>query len=307
MDKTWAEVTCETPAPLVDLLAEFLVELSGNGVSIDNRNLDTFSLEGMAEPPTTTIHAYFTPDEHLDANMAAVRRFFEDHRHLIGDLVLAPPTVSLIKEEDWATGWRQHFTPSRIGRHFIIKPTWEAFTPEADDLVIELDPGMAFGTGTHPTTKLCLEALEGIFLSETLPGKGATPAVLDVGTGSGILAIAAAKLGAAPVIGTDIDPDAIAVAAENCALNHATAELSTTPLGEIGGRFAVVLANILAEDLVRMAGELAAKVAPDGFLVLSGILLEREEFVMAGFRSTGLSLQATTREGEWSCLIYRAE
>ncbi|BDV41260.1 ribosomal protein L11 methyltransferase [Geotalea uraniireducens] len=305
MDKTWAEVTCETPAPLVDLLADFLVELSGNGVSIDNQNLDTFSLDGIAESPTTTVRAYFAVDDQLDENVAAVQRFLNDHRHLAGEFELPPPMVAIIKEEDWATGWRQHFSPSRIGRHFVIKPTWEPFSPLADDLVIELDPGMAFGTGTHPTTKLCLEALESIFLSQRTAGE--TPAVLDVGTGSGILAIAAAKLGAAPVIGTDIDPDAIAVARENCTLNDVTVALSTTPLQEIAEHFTVVLANILAEDLVRMATELAAKVAPGGFLVLSGILLERERFVMDGFSTTGLSLRATTREGEWSCLIYQAE
>jgi ribosomal protein L11 methyltransferase len=130
--------------------------------------------------------------------------------------------------------------------------------------------------------------------------------VLDVGTGSGILAMAAAKLGARRVVGTDIDPDAVEVARENCAMNGVSAELVTTPLADIPGQFAVVLANILAEDLVRMATDLTARVAPGGYLILSGILVEREPYVIDGFASTGLTLVETAREGEWSCLLYRA-
>ena len=297
MNKTWAEVACEVPTSMVDLLADFLVELSGNGVSIDNLELDTFSLDTVEEPPVKTVRAYFTPDEDLEGKLAALDRFLREHASAYGDTIPAPPTVTTIREEDWATGWRQHFAPTRIGRRLVIKPTWEPFAPEPGDLIIELDPGMAFGTGTHPTTRLCLEALEKL----GHPGE-----VLDVGTGSGILAMAAARLGARRVVGTDIDPDAVEVARENCAMNGVTVELVTTPLAEIPGRFDVVLANILAEDLVRMAADLTAKVAHDGFLILSGILVEREPYVIAGFAATGLALAETTRQGEWSCLLYRA-
>lgn len=297
MNKTWAEVACEVPSQMVDLLADFLVELSGNGVSIDNLELDTFSLDGMDEPPVKTVRAYFTPDADLEAKLASVERFIRENAPAYGDATPEAPTVTTIREEDWATGWRQHFTPTRIGRKLVIKPTWEPFSPEPDDLIIELDPGMAFGTGTHPTTRLCLEALEKL---------GRPGDVLDVGTGSGILAMAASKLGASRVVGTDIDPDAVEVAKENCAMNGVTAELVTTPLADIPGQFAVVLANILAEDLVRMASDLTAKVAPGGVLILSGILVEREPYVIDGFAATGLTLAETTREGEWSCLLYRA-
>lgn len=297
MDKTWAEVTCEVPAAMVDLLADFLVELSGNGVSIDNLELDTFSLDTVEEQPVKTVRAYFAPDDDLEGKLTALNQFLREHGPAYGDAAPPPPAVSTIREEDWATGWRQHFTPTRIGRRLVIKPTWEPFAPEPGDVVIELDPGMAFGTGTHPTTRLCLEALEKL---------GRTGDVLDVGTGSGILAMAAARLGANRVVGTDIDPDAVEVARENCAMNGVTVELVTTPLAEIPGRFGVVLANILAEDLVRMAADLTAKVAPGGALILSGILVEREAYVIDGFAPTGLTLAETTREGEWSCLLYRA-
>jgi len=297
MEKTWSEVACEVPAAMVDLLADFLVELSGNGVSIDNLELDTFSLDDMDEASVKTVRAYFTPDADLEAKLAALNQFIRENAPAYGDASPLPPTVTTIREEDWATGWRQHFSPTRIGRRLVIKPTWEPFTQGPDDLVIELDPGMAFGTGTHPTTRLCLEALEKL---------GQPGDVLDVGTGSGILAIAAAKLGASRVVGTDIDADAVEVARENCEMNGVSAELVTTPLAEIPERFGVVLANILAEDLIRMAPDLTAKVAPGGFLILSGILVERESSVIDGFAATGLTLAETTREGEWSCLLYRA-
>ncbi|AAR33779.1 50S ribosomal protein L11 methyltransferase [Geobacter sulfurreducens] len=298
MDKQWAEVCCQVPAGLVDLLADFLVELSGNGVSIDNRALDTFTLDGIEELDTATVRAYFDPATDMAGQIAQIERFLGDNAAAFGGAPIPAPTVTLIRDEDWATGWRQHFVPTRIGRHLVIKPTWEPFAPEPGDQVIELDPGMAFGTGTHPTTRLCLEALETL---------GRPDRVLDVGTGSGILAIAAVRLGARQVIGTDIDPDAVIVAGENCALNGVEVELVTTPLALIPGRFDVVLANILAEDLVRMAGDLAAKVAAGGHLILSGILTEREAFVVEGFGRSGLALVAVSREGEWSCLVYRNE
>ncbi|WP_298436236.1 50S ribosomal protein L11 methyltransferase [Geobacter sp.] len=306
MNKVWAEVCCEIPAAMVDLVADYLVELTGNGVSIDNLEVDTFSIDTIRESPVKTVRGYFAPGDGLDARIAELEQFLREHGPRFGADSIPTPSVTMIREEDWATGWRQHFAPARIGRHLVIKPTWEPFAPLPGDLVIELDPGMAFGTGTHPTTRLCLEALEEIVAA--LPTADASPlAVLDVGTGSGILAIAAAKLGARRVVGTDIDPDAVVVAAENCTLNGVadTVELVTTPLAAIPGVFAVTLANILAEDLVRMAGELAVKVATGGFLVLSGILREREEYVIAGFTATGLSLRSARHDGEWSCLVYR--
>ncbi|AJE04583.1 50S ribosomal protein L11 methyltransferase [Geobacter pickeringii] len=303
MNRTWAEVSCEIPADMVDLVADYLVEVTGNGVSIDNLELDTFSLDTVEESSVKTVRAYFTPGEELDAQIAELAQFLHENAPAFGAGSIPPPRVAMIGEEDWATGWRQHFAPTRIGSHLVIKPTWEPFDSAPGDLVIELDPGMAFGTGTHPTTRLCLEALEEIAAS-----LGAAPLeVLDVGTGSGILAIAAAKLGARRVVGTDIDPDAVVVAAENCAMNGVAdaVELVTTPLEAIPGSFTVTLANILAEDLVRMAAELATTVAPGGFLVLSGILCEREEYVINGFVPTGLSFQSARHGGEWSCLVYR--
>ena len=299
MNRHWAEVSCRIPTSMVDPVAEFLVELSGNGVSIDNLNLDTFSLDTLEEPPEKTVRAYFEPGAALDGQLARLERFLREQAPLFGEPDPDAPVVTIISDEDWATGWRQHFSVARIGRRLVVKPTWEPFSATGGDLVIELDPGMAFGTGTHATTRLCLEALEAVMQ----PGCD----VLDVGTGSGILAIAAAKLGARRVLGTDIDADAIAVARQNCAQNQVSVDLVTTPLAAIPGTFSIVLANILAEDLVSMAADLAARVRTSGALILSGILQEREAYVTAGFFGTGLILATASHDSEWCCLVYRRE
>jgi len=312
MNKLWAEVSCEVPAAMSDPLSEFLVHLSGCGVTVENRSVDTFSLDTLDDTPFKTVTAYFPAGENLDGPLAEIASFLAEAGAGIAGFAFRQPSVSFIQEEDWANNWKEHFKPCRIGSKLVIKPTWESFPAEEGDIVIDLDPGMAFGTGTHPTTRLCLEAMERIFLGvpQFAAGRdGGATAVLDVGTGSGLLSIAAAKLGAATVVGIDIDPDAVAVAEENLALNHCIGpvRVSTEPLAEISGGYDIVLANILAEELVRLASQLVARLSAGGFLVLSGILIEKEELVRQGFAPFRLSPVETRRDAEWSCLVYRRE
>jgi ribosomal protein L11 methyltransferase len=308
----WTEISCEVPDAMVDFLTEFLVELSGNGVSIENLYLDTFSLDTVEDTPVKTVKAYFATDDALEGHLAAISAFMLAHGTEFAGFAYKNPVVKAINAEDWANNWKKYFKPVRIGSRLVIKPTWEEYSPEPGDLVLQLDPGMAFGTGSHPTTKMCLEVLESIFLAEgAFLGLAPAPpdTVLDVGTGSGVLSIAAAKLGAEQVVAIDIDADAVAVAEENTDLNGclAVVRLSTTPLHEVEGSFQLVLANILAEELVRLAGHLAAKVAPSGFLVLSGILSEKEAFVLEGFSHYGLKVAEIRCEGEWSCIALHKE
>ncbi len=311
MTEAWAEVACIVPAELVDQLAEFLVDLSGRGVCIDNQTLDTFSLDTVAEAPVLTVRAYFSTGTELENHLSEVTKFLTNlcAGHVGFDVQL--PNVSMVRQEDWATSWKQHFHTSPLGRRLVLKPSWEEFAASEEQVVIEIDPGMAFGTGTHATTRLCLEALERIFdgiaplsLATTPP-----PEVLDVGTGSGVLAIAARKLGAGRIVAVDIDSEAVQVASDNLANNGVTSDLdvSTTSLSHIDGSFSIVLANILAEDLIRMSPELAAHLLPGGLLILSGILTDREQGVMAACTSCGLRLEEATHQEEWSCLVYRRE
>jgi len=165
---------------------------------------------------------------------------------------------------------------------------------------------MAFGTGTHATTRLCLEALERLLTEEASSPIGET-ALLDVGCGSGVLGIAAALYGAGKVTCIDIDPIAVQVTRENAAINGVEKILtaSETPLASVDGEYRIVIANILAEELVKMREQLVERIAENGFLILSGILLEREEFVISGFSTPLLSLEAVSREGEWCCIVFR--
>ncbi len=299
---TWLEIACRVPTPLVDQVADELVVLTGSGVCIDNQTLDTFSLDTVSEPPIVTIKAYLPDETSARETVAAIQKLLDDlvpaDRHGAHSVAVVTP----VHQEDWANSWKEHFKPTRVGERLIVAPTWEPYAAEPGDLVIRLDPGMAFGTGTHATTRLCLQALEQILAS--------CPAAntLDVGCGSGILAIAAALLGSGPVIAIDIDPVAAEVTTENARLNGVEERIaaSITPLQLVSGRFDIVVANILAEDLARMAGELVAKVAGNGWLVLSGILNEKESVVTSAFDRLFPAPATVTRDGDWCCLVYRA-
>ncbi len=205
--------------------------------------------------------------------------------------------VAEVADEDWGEGWKKDFRPLDVGR-VRVRPTWIAEPPPPGSVEVVLDPGMAFGTGSHATTSLCLAALSDLLAARP----GAT--VLDVGTGSGILAIAARKLGAGRVAANDDDPKAVEVARENAAANGAAVEVALAPVGELAGTFDLVVANILANTLVELAPDLAAKLAPGGVVLLSGILAPQEDEVRRAYVAQGLAPVAggDRREGEWSLL-----
>jgi ribosomal protein L11 methyltransferase len=303
MQTDWAEIACEVPADMVDTVADFLVELTGNGVGIDNLHLDTFSLDTLEDTPTKCVKGYLPLDGALEEMRIRVEHFLADHGPSFAGFVYVAPVITVVRNEDWANNWKVHFKPVRIGERLVIKPTWEEYRKDEGDLVIEIDPGMAFGTGAHPTTKMCLESIERICFNEN--GGKLPEGLLDVGTGSGVLSIAGALMGATRITAVDIDPEAVRVTLENLELNRVAevVEASTTPLGDLPGAYGVVVANILAEELVRLADQLTAKLAPGGWLILSGILTEKEQFVCDGF--AGLTFVENTREAEWSCLTFK--
>lgn len=308
MKRKWFQVTCQVPAGLVDTLAEYMIELSNNGVAIDNLRLDTFSLDSLEESPVKTVTAFFADDVSVNGGIRAIESYLIEITKEYSDFEYVPPAVSSITEEDWSSNWKEHFKPLRVGSRLVIKPTWESFPETANDIILELDPGMAFGTGAHPTTLLCLSMLEK-YLTSAMNRGAKTLSALDVGTGSGILSIAAVKLGVARVTAIDIDPEAVRVAEENCVLNKvdSSVSVSDTPLQVVQGRYDIVLANILAEELVRMAPELVRRMAPGGTLILSGILLEKEDLVLNGFAGFAVTLGEVVREQDWSCVVFRGE
>ncbi len=205
-------------------------------------------------------------------------------------------------EQDWAEAWKEHYRPIRAGRRVVVRPPWYDYHPTGDDVVVILDPGMAFGTGTHQTTRLALMLLE----DELSPGMS----VLDVGTGSGILAIAAALLGARSVRAVDIEPVAIRRAADNVRLNDVAGvvqlEVGSLDLDEAEPEtYDLVVANIIARVLIELAPALARSVRPGGRLILSGIIEPREEGVEAAFASQGLERERREVMDDWVAQVWR--
>ncbi len=230
---------------------------------------------------------------------------------------LPEPRVRFLAETDWAEAWKAGYGVLHIGRRLVVRPTWrDDYGPRPDDLLIELDPGMAFGSGLHPTTRLCLEALE----DTVRPGQ----VVLDVGTGSGILSIAAARLGAARVLALDTDPLAVQIARENVALNRVEdvvqVEVGTVQISNSKSQITnqqspisnlqslpshLIVANILAENIMELAPALAAHLLPEGVLIASGIIADRAEAVVSSLRANGASLVERRDDGDWVALVAR--
>ena len=213
----------------------------------------------------------------------------------IGDLDVRP-----VHEEDWAAAWKQHFPVLRVGRRLVIRPTWRRHRAQPGDVVLALDPGMAFGTGLHPTTRLCLAGIERWSDEGIIEGRHA----IDVGCGSGILAIAVAKLGAASVLGVDTDPIAVESTIANAARNRLARRIPArrASLPTSGGPWDLVLANLIASLLVALADELAAALTPGGRLLASGIFIDREPEVRAAFEAAGLRVREQFGEGDWVAL-----
>jgi len=290
----WARISLQCPRRLSELVADLLSVAAGVPAAVE------------AAPSADTVSVY-VPAERADRSQAAVQAAIADLGPLLAADGAPAVEVALVDEEDWAEGWKQHFTPLRVGERLVIKPTWAPWPPaeapaaaRPDDVVIELDPGMAFGTGTHPTTRLCLEALEGAL------GRG--DLVVDVGCGSGILSIAAARLGAARVLAVDHDPLAVRVCRDNVLANAVQGVVQVV----VGDRLSclrlepdLVVANILLQPVLALAGEAAQALRPGGRYLCSGVIDTDEPVLTAGIQEMGLQPAGTRSAEGWLCQTWR--
>ena len=279
-------LTIELPEALVDHAEGLLHEAGCLGLEV--RDGETKPMPGQRVPPAgrVLLVAYF------DGAEVAQQQAEELQNELPG----ARFDVEQIVEQDWSERWKDLIKAVSAGRLWV-GPPWLRQDAPAGSVQVVIEPGMAFGTGDHATTHFCLEAIDRALAEHP----GAT--VLDVGTGSAVLAIAARKLGAARVVGTDNDPIAVRVAQENALANHVEGlELSTDALEEVTGTFDVVVANILANTLTELAAPITAKVARGGLLVLAGILATQADDVLAAYLALGLTLRARVLRGEWAML-----
>ncbi len=303
MTNKWLEMCLTIPDQAVDLVSQALMDIGCTGITAAEKTLDTFVVpapDSLANEPV--LRAYFIYPENVEKLCLTVRQALSKLTPIHPELAETRLDYRELADHDWASDWQQHFPPFKVGKRLVIHPSWVDWPATGDEAVLTLDPGQAFGTGTHATTGLCLEALSDHFESTSPPQR-----VLDVGTGSGILAMACAALGAKEVLGCDIDSAACQVATANIQQNQLTQQISITdlPLDEIPGQYDLVLANILAAENVRLAPQLVGRLAPQGRLVLSGILIEQEQQVLAGFADFPLTLLSTCHRDEWSCIVYQ--
>ncbi|AGL00837.1 50S ribosomal protein L11 methyltransferase [Desulfoscipio gibsoniae] len=300
----WLEIAVTAPAELVEAVANIFNEIGSGGVVIEDPALIIdLVTNGTAETVApalklpqsgqSVVKGYFCCD-------CALADRLERLSHRLTDLPVFWQTRE-VREQDWATAWQKYYKPVRVGKNIVIKPSWEDYTARAGETVIELDPGMAFGCGTHATTAMCLTLLE-----ELAPVHAV---VYDVGTGSGILSVAAALLGARQVTAVDIDELAVRAARENAERNG-VADRVTAVQGNLldnlaGGQADLVVANIIADVIIRLAPDAAAALKPGGRLVASGIIKDRAEEVRRALDDAGLEPLKELTKGEWVAMVYR--
>jgi ribosomal protein L11 methyltransferase len=298
----WLELAVECDMEAVEPVAELFARYGYNeGVVIEEPFTQDGDGDNLRVDPSrpvmvrTFLAAADAKPEDLDSVRQALWHLGR-MRH-VGDLV-----ISTREEEDWANAWKAHYSVHRIGNKTTVKAPWHEYEPATDEVVIELDPGMAFGTGLHPTTRLCLTMLE----DRLEPGM----TVIDVGTGSGVLAIAAVLHGAASVDAVDIEPVAVRSTRENAARNGLEGRIAVEE-GSVGtgepfqGQYDLVLANIIARILIDLRDGLIAAVKPGGTLILSGVIEPREPAVLEAFGEAGLELLDRAQIEDWIALVYR--
>ena len=292
----WIEVSLRVDGESAEAVAEVLGRFGHQGVSLEQDGIppDTWDESDIPPPQNLVLRAYFPDDARLQETKQELETAL-GHMRLMYPMPM--PAYRRLQEDDWAEAWKAHYQPLRIGERLLVRPLWIDVELADGDIEIALDPGMAFGTGTHPTTQLCLEALECMIQ----PAQD----VLDLGSGSGILSIAAAKLGARRVLALDIDPIAAEATKENAAANGVSEKIiaiegSLETVLTSARRFDLVIVNILARVILQLAelglGEI---VRPGGRAVFSGIIDSQVDEVEAALRRTGLQPTGRRQRGDW--------
>ena len=308
----WIELIVHTTTVGSDWVSDCLMELGATGTMIEDKAdipdpskphgiweiIDPKLLDDM--PEDVLVHAWFVPDSSFPSILSGLQGRLDAMRQERADFGSLLTDTRTVSEDSWAEVWKKYYKPFYAGDHLVIKPTWEDFSPAPGDRVIEIDPGMAFGSGTHETTGMCISLLE-----ETVRGG---ERIIDVGTGSGILAIAAALLGAGHVLAVDIDPDAVRVASENVAHNHVenvVTVLEGDLLKDVPDTCEICVANIISDIIISFAAPLKEHILPGGLFICSGIVNVRAEEVRQALLAAGFEILKTEHKGEWTAFLSR--
>jgi ribosomal protein L11 methyltransferase len=314
LSKDWIEIAAQVDTEGVEPVSEIFHRYVHGGISIE-QDIDSLTEDGgyainLDSPVTIKGYVPLDPDAEVK-----IRVIEEALWHLSLLRPVSPLQTRTVDEEEWKDAWKEFFHVHRIGRRVVIKPSWRDYESEPDDAIIHIDPGMAFGTGLHPTTQMCVVELE----RRVQPGD----VLLDVGTGSGILSIAAARLGARRIFGLDIDNIAVDAARSNVTLNglqeiihveQGTLQLppdvlpdsirdAARDISDARGGFDVVVANIIAQVIVDLSDSLAAATRPSGIVIASGIIEEKSDLVARSLLAAGLSIVSDVRSNDWVTLV----
>ena len=290
------------PDLVADLVAAVFFDLDLQGVVIEDPMLTAgadLAEDAIASPVSHAVIGYFVGDRRSEWIADRLARKLENLRLATG--MVCRVSYRQVDDQNWAEAWKAHFWPQRVGKHLVVKPTWREYPSRKNDLIIELDPGMAFGTGTHPTTALCLELIE----KYLVPGD----AILDVGTGSGILMIAAALLGAECVHGLDKDELAVEVASANILRNRIDRSKWSVRCGdlvqEVNRTYDMVVSNILTQVIVELLDELDSVLSPKGFFICSGIIQANKHIVVEKMNALGFQPVEVLDREEWTAMVAK--
>ena len=306
MDGTWIEVRVITKSEALEPISGIFYSLDCKGVAIE----DPEDILGREQGPLTWDFADINVLEHKGKVAVVKEDNIEDVLEYVNERLTELKEMGLdlgeakvehekMHEEDWANTWKQYYKPTKVGEKIVVKPIWEEYEAKDGELVVDLDPGMAFGTGTHETTRMCIQSLEKYVKEDSN--------VFDVGCGSGILAIAAAKLGAKLAVGVDLDPVAVESSIENVGYNKLkNIEILHGNLVEvIDGKADIVVANILAEIICILTDDVKRVLKDGGVFITSGIIHDRVDMVCEKLEATGFEVMEKNRDGEWNCIVAK--
>lgn len=289
----WVRIRIQTSSEAEDAVSNLLMELGSGGVHIDDEGKNKISIK-----------AYFPPDDMLGERVLKVQKLLEELEVFGINVGAGRISFEKVDEKEWTEPWKEFFKPLTVGRRIIVFPSWEmerAKSPERE-IMIQIDPGMAFGTGRHSTSLLCLE-----FLEENIKGN---ESVLDIGTGSGILAIASVKLGAARVVAIDVDRRAVSIARENSQLNGVRDRISVIcadGLGAVIGKYEIIVANISTKIILSMIPDLVSYLTEKGKLILSGILASEASEIQRSLEENGLTVVEIRQNEEWAAFLVKSK
>ncbi|HEY4543772.1 MAG TPA: 50S ribosomal protein L11 methyltransferase, partial [Tissierellaceae bacterium] len=310
----WLEVSISTTPENEEVVSGILYTIGADGLNIE----DPQDVVDMTDTQDSTewdfidekllnldmdkivIKAYFSETEDIDKIKNVVLEKVEQIPYMEKGVKYGEVEFSYIEDRDWPETWKKGYKPMRVGQNLVIKPSWEDYEEKPEDIIIELDPGMAFGTGDHETTFMCLEALEEFIDSDNL--------VYDIGCGSGILSIAASKLGAKKVVGVDLVPLAVEVSEENVKINNETEDVQIIHgnlLDVVEDKADLIVANIIAEIIVEMSSDLKDFLKIDGLFIGSGIILSKIDLVVEALEKAGFEILEIREMNEWACIIAR--